>query len=660
MAGGPLKNNGVSIPLIVSDGKRIISDQKIATNLFRQNLVDVTAACLGPMVETKYFPALAKSALTGIGDLKQNDTDGWQYYVAILDRSSGKITKMGLPCVTTESGEKIFPSATDLKPEDLAGYAKNLPPGFEIAVVLRYDRGMTQDISINEGTSFASLSASNPSPVPQDVLASTKIFQSQAEQAKNKSPANMNEQKCVACGGDPNAKLEGPVAPKLKIFLGDQEMPVTLDGVSDLTPGNTWRRSADAMTDRFQQMPPFMPASLAASQQHLSGFSFQSPYPVREKSGDPFPQQIREVVLSCILFSVKSASQALVVGDPALMISQVRIPLPKGARADSRIMKGILSIMETDQCPSSKDPSMDAGRRIEFMGTPDRMNNIAKADGAKASRNKIDKGMARDDGLAKTARLAQPLHERPMLSGKARDVSFNPHANPHTYLKNMRASFLAAQEAAVLENRLKAKKRPSDRKAQRKSAAYAKKTSDSARAKRKRLEDEARSVRVRQAKDAKALQDRKAKKGIRPSNPPKAASHSGSAGHSRSRGIGKTDRSGSYWKTRPVKAGRRGLPDEKTIPAGHSIAKKSGSAISASWHHKPEIPKAPIAKRPSAHPKAGLSKPRQKSALSHAQITKGPGIRSVRIARNRKNVLDMVLGLFNEPKKRRRKKRRNF
>lgn len=354
-----------------SNGQRIVSDDVIDPRFYNANFIAVTQAYC-PKVETIRHPVLGE-AVVGIGDQKQDGDAGHQYYFVIID-SAGRIVKMGLPCITTDSGNKIFPSAADLRPEDLLAAAKNLPPGYELAILVRFDRNVLPDIVVTDSTTFASLDARAPTTEFLQTPSLFPTFESPRHSDLEAANASgINEQKCVGCGG-PGGKLDedGIGKAKLSIFLGDAEKPVTLDGLSQ-SQSETVPRAEGIFQPEVMPLGFHSPEIAATS----PAFIFSLPVLYRfdtqfRKDLPVFLRQPAEVVLSYVLFSVRCPERHRINPIRPTGFSS-RIGDTAG-QADAPVLKGQLSILETDHCPQSENelaatPKIDLLRSFPLQKT---------------------------------------------------------------------------------------------------------------------------------------------------------------------------------------------------------------------------------------------------------------------------------------------------
>jgi hypothetical protein len=259
---------------------------------------------------------------------------------------------MGLPCLTTGAGEQIFPSGADLRPEDLIAAAKNLPPGYSIAIVLRFDRNVADDITVTSNTAFASLDAR---PQANEFLQTPSLFPAFGTQRQRDpetaNACDINERKCAGCGGAGGKLSEDGIGKaQVKIFLGDNEKPVTLDGLSQPPPviPGAWGAS---QPDIVPSGPG--PAGIAAPS---PSFIFSLPISCRfdaqaNKNLPLFIRQPAEFILSYVLFTVRCQERHQPNSTRPGSSSWIA---DKTGRADAPILKGMLSILETNHCPQSE------------------------------------------------------------------------------------------------------------------------------------------------------------------------------------------------------------------------------------------------------------------------------------------------------------------
>ncbi|VVC03866.1 Uncharacterised protein [Candidatus Bilamarchaeum dharawalense] len=150
---------GPRISIIVHDGNRVVDQRAIRSELFNQTILDSTKTIYGTSVETKAYSGLGEG-VTAFGNLKQEANAGWQIYLATV--VDGKVVQMGLPFIPDKSGKQQFLGSDQLTLEDVDSYLKTMLPGIEVALVWRYDRGYTQDLTFSDSSTSFSLSSNYP------------------------------------------------------------------------------------------------------------------------------------------------------------------------------------------------------------------------------------------------------------------------------------------------------------------------------------------------------------------------------------------------------------------------------------------------------------------------------------------------------------------
>ncbi|MBI5046266.1 hypothetical protein HZC07_00855, partial [Candidatus Micrarchaeota archaeon] len=135
------------LQFVLHNGIGVVDSKSIPRELRETNVLGTLNGLYGPSVETKYYENLG-TELTGLQGIRRDENSGFQLYLAIV--RDGQVEDMGLPYITTASGQTVFLGLETIKVGDIENALSSLPQECQIALVLRLDRDMTQDIEIKE------------------------------------------------------------------------------------------------------------------------------------------------------------------------------------------------------------------------------------------------------------------------------------------------------------------------------------------------------------------------------------------------------------------------------------------------------------------------------------------------------------------------------
>ncbi|MEW6036408.1 MAG: hypothetical protein AB1529_07385 [Candidatus Micrarchaeota archaeon] len=216
---------GSRISIGLHDGFRMVERRPLSNDLRERDLLEATKCHFDTRTSQHELGEMVRE----IGGLKADHDNnvGFQVYVAL--EKAGRVIQVGLPCITDSAGQKRFLDAANMKAGDMDAMLDHLPPDVNMIVVWRLDRGMSQDITLNDRSIIAPIGG----------------------QDQGADYSALDNKPCVSCGAGAAKKLDVVVGLlQIEIFGGEAEDPIRMSTLM-AAPPTCWDCPAPAVA--FQQ-----------------------------------------------------------------------------------------------------------------------------------------------------------------------------------------------------------------------------------------------------------------------------------------------------------------------------------------------------------------------------------------------------------------------
>ncbi|MBU0532848.1 hypothetical protein KKB44_05135 [Candidatus Micrarchaeota archaeon] len=229
---------GSRLRCIVHDGEKVIGNKAVPSSFHGMSVPEITKKLYKTKDYTYKEGELAgKTEITAIEGKRKQGKDGFQVYLAFV--KNGEAIEMGLSRSPLDTDYFQSAYGVSVNMNKLAEYLKHLPPDVELAIVWRYDKGMTQDIVLTENSMTARFGPESPNNF-----------------------SLLDKKPVLGCGGACNGKEELVFdITEVVIYTGEESNPIRMSTIAVAAPPETFQ------WDAFTYIEPPRPQSLSIQNQ---------------------------------------------------------------------------------------------------------------------------------------------------------------------------------------------------------------------------------------------------------------------------------------------------------------------------------------------------------------------------------------------------------